>query len=503
MFVKKNKGVIIALSVGLFLFLALAAVVAFMLFGNTKVKDVNGLYKALALTSVKYAQEDTALKQSNKVLFNWNKALTEGAQQTISADDIFTLEIVDSKKDKRLDLSLDFPYLSDDQAEFYLHDEEILFGFEGYEYLASTSSTFEEDLISLVEETGSQETVTQLRTFFEELEFSYDGLFSTERLELDYAAFTTRYTEVMKKLLSYGDFSVNDDVVPYDDNGNTISRKVQNVSLAFTNTDIADWLENDLVPTLQDDPFFTDTVGAIRDLEDAAMQLRGLDDSQYNLSFVIYKGHVIETKLDINIDTYEVSFAFAAQGEKNLLDDISISMIDEDGDEISLSAKGNHINGPIFYSEIYYEDYSQEATFVVNWDTDEKANNFVINGTDTYGDDFDFVMTFATKDKGILIECDIEGMTAEYRVEALSQLKPLPTNTVPLGSIDLMGLYIMYADLFDSLYDYEDYDYNLEDYDVEDYDDSLDAVDWDALDDIEGWEEWTDEEWDEWLSTFE
>ena len=512
---KKNKGIIIAISVALFLVLAAGLVAAFTLFGNTKVRNINGLYKALARTSLKYTQETTALKQTNQVLFNLNKALTEGASQTLSMDNLFTVDIIDSKQDKRFDLYVDAPYYLDGRAEFYLQDEEILFGFEGSEYLASTSSTFDDDLISLMEEAGDQDLVEQLRDFFEDLDLSYDGLTSTEEFEKEYAALTMRCTKVLQELLSYGTFSTSDETISYDDNGTNVNRKVQNVSLEFTNSDVADWIEEDLLPTLEDDEFLKDMFTGfqtgysatsystpveyqeiLRDLKDGAAALRDRDDSEYTLTFTVYKGHVIETILDMEIvddaSVDKMTLSFATQGEKNLLDDISISIIDVDGDETIFAAKGNHIDGPTFHTDFYFEDYTDELSFTFDWKTDEKSDNLVISGVDSYGDDFDFTMTFATKDKGIFAELDIEGSTFEYTVAALEQLSPLPTNTVPLDSVDLLGIYNMYSDIFDTFLgaSYDDYDYDDYDYDDSDYD----------FGDMEGWEEWTDEEWEEWFS---
>jgi len=160
-----------------------------------------------------------------------------------------------------------------------------------------------------------------------------------------------------------------------------------------------------------------------------------------------------------------------------------------DGDETIFAAKGNHIDGPTFHTDFYFEDYADEFSFTLDWKTDEKSDNLAISGVDSYGDDFDFTMTFATKDKGIFAELDIEGSTFEYTVAALEQLPPLPTNTVPLDSVDMLGIYNMYSDIFDAFLGagYDDYDY---DYDDSDYD----------FGDMEGWEEWTDEEWEEWFS---
>jgi len=476
---KKKTGLIITLIVIAVLAIGGTVVGAYAIFGTGNVRKIDDLYKVMNRTTAQYVKEMNQLKKDNAVFAQFTQLAKGITQQEISIMDEVDITVVNSAKDKRLDIGVSVPLFMDETTEFYFNDEEILLGFDKSGYLASTTKKIKDDFISLLEDAGmSSSTTEQLRVIFANTEFSYDGLTGGSKEQKKVRQeMALRYSDVMKKLLEAGEFSVEDDSVSYKHDGTRIDRKVQNVSIKLDQDIIVDWLEDVLIPTLEKDDDFEEMVlGAISGYEniDSYSYFYGYDYDDFideivyiaeemaeeelkvEISFVIYKGTIIKWELFAEDDYSDAKVTVEIKGEKNRLDDLAFNVEVDGEDETSLEIKGNHISGKMFESEIIYHraygysDYFETVEFEIVWDTGKKSDNFTVTGKDTWGDEIDFVMTAAVDKGEIIFEVDdyTLGLEIEYRMKKIDKISALPTDTTPLEDVDIYDLVDMYGAVF-------------------------------------------------------
>jgi len=465
---KKNNIPVIAAVVAI---IAVIAAAVFAMSGNNNnktIENIEGLYEVLDNTSEKYDNEIYEISKNNEVFKQFAEM---GESKTAHSFSVMGAELifVNSAEDKRFDMYISAPMYLKENIEFFLSDEDILFGAENNNFFASTSSTIKNDLMKLFAETGvSEYDIEMMTSIFDNIEFSYDGLTEVSQVNNKEDIFN-KYNILARELFRRGKFSVAEEVRPYIDNGSNIERKVQIVTVSLTSGEMAEWLETDLIPTMEADEelksFIMDsqanrTYGygetfeyeeLIESMKEVVSEIKENPDIKIDYKFVVYNGNMIGLELYIedNTNGEESKFEviFETKGEKNLLDDILITIKIDDEETFRLSIKGDHITTNKFNSVIEYNSSTDTANYEINWDTTAQKDNFVIKGVDTYGDDINFVATLAKVDESVVGELALSGITVYYEGKAVDEIKELPTETVPLSTVTMDKIYEFYMSI--------------------------------------------------------
>ena len=468
---KKNKIPIIAATAALIV--VVVAVTVFAISGNNNnnnknIENIEGLYKVLDNTSEKYDNEISEIAKNNEVIKQFaemKESKTAHSFSVMGAE----LTFVNSSEDKRFDVYFSAPMYFKENVELFISDEDILFGAKNNNFFTSTSGTIKSDLVKLLKEAGTLEADIEMMTsLFDNVEFSYDGLTEVSQVNNKDDIFN-KYNVIAKELFERGEFSVAAEVRPYSDNGNNIERKVEIVTVSLTSGEMVEWMETDLIPMMEADEelkaFIMDsqtnrmyTSGELFEYEEliAAMkdivnEVKETSDIKIDYKFVVYNGNMIGLEVyledDTNGEESKVEIIFETKGEKNLLDDILISVKVDDEETFGLSIKGNHITTNKVNSVIEYNMATDTANYEINWDTTAQKDNFIITGTDTYGDDINFVATLAKVDKSVVAELETSGITVYYEGKAVNEIKELPAETVPLSTVTIEKIYEFYISI--------------------------------------------------------